>query len=99
MADDEPEHAVIVRLVLSDGLGSEAERARVHELEDRLARAIHAAQVGELDGIEFGQGAAVLYMYGPKRTPSSTSATRTPGLGRWKGAAMPAGSCRCRRCR
>ena len=61
-----PEHAVIVHLVLSDGdVGSEAEQARVWELEDQLAPAIAAARVGQYDGNEIAEGEAVLYMYGP----------------------------------
>ena len=66
MAEDAPEHAVIVHLVLSDGdMGIEADQARMWELEDQLAAAIDAAQVGQYDGNEFAEGEAVLYMYGP----------------------------------
>ncbi len=61
-----PEHAVIVSYALSgDGLGEAEERQRVHELEKRLADAIATADVGELDGDEFGGGEVVLYAYGP----------------------------------
>jgi hypothetical protein len=59
------EHAVITHLPLSDDeFGSEDERARVFELEDRIGDAA-AALGGEHDGNEFGAGEAVLYTYGP----------------------------------
>jgi hypothetical protein len=61
-----PEHAVIVHYSLSgEELGSVQEREAIFALEDRLIRAIEAADAGEFDGNEFGGGEAVLYAYGP----------------------------------
>jgi hypothetical protein len=60
------EHAVIVRLKLSDeGFGTSEEVEAIHELSDRLAETIEGNGVGEFDGDEFGGGECVLYMYGP----------------------------------
>ncbi len=60
------DHAVIVHLVLSDSdFGTEDERARVHELSDRIEAEINLSGVGEFDGDEFGAGECTLYMYGP----------------------------------
>jgi hypothetical protein len=59
------QHAVITHLPLSDDeFGTEDERERVFELEDRIIDAV-AALGGEHDGHEFGEGEAVLYTYGP----------------------------------
>jgi hypothetical protein len=64
--DDTNEHAVIVHLVLSGvEFGSDADQAWVRELEDQLITAIGDGQVGEYLGNEFGEGEAVLSMYGP----------------------------------
>ena len=60
------DHAVIVHFELSDDeFGSEAERATLGDLGDRLADVVVRAGVGEFDGDEFGNGEAVLYLYGP----------------------------------
>jgi hypothetical protein len=61
-----PEHAVIVTYSLSgDAFGSTEERQAVRALEERLTAAIDTADVGELDGDEFGGGKVNLYAYGP----------------------------------
>lgn len=61
-----PEHAFIVTLKLSDDqFGTEEERGRIHQLSDRLERAIESAGAGEFDGDEFGGGTCTLFMYGP----------------------------------
>lgn len=61
-----PEHAVLVHLVLSDDeLGTEEEREAIYLLSDRLEEAIERHQAGEFDGNEFGGGGCVLFMYGP----------------------------------
>ena len=39
--------------------------APVFELEDALTEAIEAADAGEFDGNDVGQGECILYMYGP----------------------------------
>jgi len=60
------EHAVIVRLKLSGGeFGDETERGAIIELERRMEQAIVAANAGEFDGNEIGEGQCTLYMYGP----------------------------------
>src|ERR1043166_8430183 len=60
------EHAVLVYLRLSDGaFGSDDQRARILELEERMEAAINNAGVGEFDGDEFGMGECTLFMYGP----------------------------------
>ena len=60
------DHAVLVHFPLSDDeFGSEAERATLGDLGDRLADVVARAGVGEFDGDEFGNGEAVLYLYGP----------------------------------
>ena len=60
------DHAVLVHFALSDDeFGSEAERATLGDLGDRLADVVARAGVGEFDGDEFGNGEAVLYLYGP----------------------------------
>ena len=59
-------HAVIVHFGLSDDeFGTEAERATLGDLGDRLADVVARAGVGEFDGDEFGEGEGVLYLYGP----------------------------------
>lgn len=58
--------AVIVDLRLSGGdFGSDAERQKVFELEDKLIASIEAQGVGEYDGNEFGEGGVTVYAYGP----------------------------------
>jgi hypothetical protein len=65
-ADAVEEQAVIVDLRLTGGdFGSDAERQKVFELEDKLIAAIEAQGVGEYDGNEFGEGGVTLYAYGP----------------------------------
>jgi hypothetical protein len=60
------EQAVIIHLRLAGGdFGSDAERKKVFELEDKLIDAIDAEGVGEYDGNEFGEGGVTLYAYGP----------------------------------
>ncbi len=60
------EHAVLVYLKLSnEHLGTSDEVDDVHELSDRLEEAIEAAEAGEFDGDEFGEGQCTLFMYGP----------------------------------
>jgi hypothetical protein len=62
------EHAVIVHYQLTgEEYGTEDEREAVYALEERLEKAIQAAGAGEFDGNEFGDGEAVLYMYGPDK--------------------------------
>ena len=60
------DHAVIVHFGLSDDeFGTDAERAELGDLGDRLADVVARAGVGEFDGDEFGEGEGVLYLYGP----------------------------------
>lgn len=59
------EHAVIVHYSLSgDGFGTKAEREAIQTLERRLESALVEDRAGELDGNDFGNGEAILYMYG-----------------------------------
>lgn len=65
-SDGAAEHAVITTYRLGDDrYGSEAERAAVRAMQDRLAARLDEAGVGELDGDEFGAGAVTVYAYGP----------------------------------
>jgi hypothetical protein len=66
VAPVDEDHAVLAHFALSDDeFGSEAERATLGDLGDRLADVVARAGVGEFDGDEFGNGEAVLYLYGP----------------------------------
>ncbi|MCB9844685.1 MAG: hypothetical protein H6811_01680 [Phycisphaeraceae bacterium] len=64
-AESAAEHAVLLHVRMAEASPSKAERELVFGLEDRLASAIDAAGAGEFDGDEWGEGEAVLYMYGP----------------------------------
>lgn len=59
------QQAVLVDLRLSCDFGSDAERQRVYELEDKLIAALDASGAGEVDGTEFGGGGVTLFAYGP----------------------------------
>ncbi|MGW5250969.1 hypothetical protein ACWEQN_46125 [Streptomyces sp. NPDC004129] len=60
------EHAVIAHFRLADdGFGAAAQRALIYEAEQAMTAATRGADVGEVDGNEFGGGKAVLYAYGP----------------------------------
>jgi hypothetical protein len=60
------EQAVLVHLPLTEHpSGSDRERAAIFDLEDMLRDAVDSRGVGEFDGVEFGGGLCVLYMYGP----------------------------------
>ena len=59
------EHAVIVSITLADQWPSDQEREELHALQDDLGAAIDAADAGEFDGDEWGEGACTIYMYGP----------------------------------
>jgi hypothetical protein len=45
--------------------GSDRERAAIFDLEDMLRGAIDDQGVGLFDGVEFGGGLCILFMYGP----------------------------------
>ncbi|WP_217549670.1 hypothetical protein [Streptomyces sp. GbtcB6] len=60
------EHAVIAHFRLADdGFGNADQRVLVYEAERSTAAATREADVGEVDGNEFGGGKVVLYAYGP----------------------------------
>lgn len=60
------EQAVTVHLQLDSLLfGSPRERESIQILEERLERAIAAAEAGEFDGDEFVDRECVLHAYGP----------------------------------
>lgn len=60
------EQAVLIYIKLSnDEFGTDKERQRIIEIEDKLKRAINDNELGEFDGNEFGEGECVFYMYGP----------------------------------
>lgn len=62
----EEDQAVLLHFALSDDeFGTDAERATLGDLGDRLADVVARAGVGEFDGDEFGNGEAVLYLCGP----------------------------------
>ncbi|MCL8013446.1 hypothetical protein [Streptomyces sp. AS02] len=59
-------HAVIAHFWLaSGGFGEADQRELVYGAEQAMAAAVEAADVGEVDGNEFGGGEAVVYAYGP----------------------------------
>jgi hypothetical protein len=77
--DPDIEQAVIARYRLTgDGFGSASDWAMVREAQGVLRDAIKAADVGELDGNEFGGGEVVLYAYGPDA--DALYAAMAPGL-------------------
>ena len=49
----------------SPDLGSSAERSAVHGLRNRIDAIVRATGAGAVDGDAFGDGEAVLYVYGP----------------------------------
>lgn len=60
------DQALLVYLRLTDEQhGEHDEREDIFRLEDRMSDAIAAADAGEFDGNEFGDGFSTLYMYGP----------------------------------
>lgn len=62
---EEQRHAVIVEVKLSDdGWGSEADKERLYDLEERLEEFFDENEVGEFDGNEIGNGYWTLYFYG-----------------------------------
>ena len=63
---EQPEHAVLVYLKLSDDEhGITEEREKIFTLEKTLTKAVERNQAGEFDGNEFGEGFCTLYLYGP----------------------------------
>jgi hypothetical protein len=83
------EQSVIVDLRLMGGdFGSDAERQKVFELEDKLIAAIDAQDIGEYDGNEFGEGGVTLYAYGPDADALSRlrAATTLSWFLKWNGA-------------
>lgn len=59
------DQAVLVHLKLSSGkFGEDEERERIEELSNRLNDLVQKADVGELDGDEYGNGECVLFFYG-----------------------------------
>ncbi|MGW5969692.1 hypothetical protein [Streptomyces sp. NPDC055186] len=62
---EDEEHAVIAHFRLAcGGFGEADQRKLVYEAEQAMAAATEAADVGEVDGNEFGGGEAVVYAYG-----------------------------------
>ncbi|WP_260844905.1 hypothetical protein [Streptomyces sp. SLBN-31] len=60
------EHAVIAHFRLAgEGLGDADQRKLVYEAQRAMAAVTEEANVGEVDGNEFGGGKAVVYAYGP----------------------------------
>ena len=59
------EHALLISVPLSDNeFGSPEDRQAVFSLEDALIAAFSIDQTVEVDGHEFGDGKAVLFIYG-----------------------------------
>ena len=58
------EQAVIIRVPISDQFGTEEEQQKVYALEDSLTETLQGKSVGFVDGNDFGQGEANLYLYG-----------------------------------
>ncbi|MFE1507564.1 hypothetical protein [Streptomyces sp. NPDC058726] len=60
------EYAVIAYFRLANGgFGEADQRELVYEAEQVMAAAVEEADIGEVDGNEFGGGEAVVYAYGP----------------------------------
>ena len=59
------QQALIIHLKMSSANGADEERARLHELEDKVIQSIDRSGEGEYDGNEIGEGEYVLYLYGP----------------------------------
>lgn len=60
------EQGLKVEIWLSQpGLGSSSDRESILELEDALVEAMKVNPKIEVDGHEFGEGKAVLFLYGP----------------------------------
>jgi hypothetical protein len=60
------QHAVIVHLKLAQGgFGSDSDRQKLFELEERVAAAVARSRSGEHDGNEIGGGEFIIYCYGP----------------------------------
>ena len=59
------EHALFVHLKLSTSFPTVQERNDIHDLEEKLIMAFRSSNVGEVDGLDFGQGQSTLYIYGP----------------------------------
>lgn len=59
------EQAVILEIPLESGedFGSEAERNSVFSLEQSISPILNSNEV--MDGHEFGEGIAIIYLYGP----------------------------------
>lgn len=59
------EHAVLIEIPLTgDGFGTALERDAVVRLENALTRELAVDSTIEVDGHEFGDGKATLYIYG-----------------------------------
>jgi hypothetical protein len=59
------EHAILIHISVKDTHGFKEERDAVFALEKELEKAINNAEYGELDGDEFGDGQAIIYLYAP----------------------------------
>ena len=60
------EQSVVIHLSLgSGGFGSEEARNSIRALKREIEEVLAVSGLGELDGDEFGDGDAVLYLYGP----------------------------------
>lgn len=60
------EEALIAKIKLNAGnLGSAEEIQRISDLEDQLEKALKAANAGEFDGDEYGEGFCTIYLFGP----------------------------------
>lgn len=63
--EEEPTHAVLVHIVLSDNdVGTHDERQEIFALGRALEVAVEEANLGEYDGEEFTDGRCILFMYG-----------------------------------
>jgi hypothetical protein len=59
------DHAVIVHIPLSNnGFGTWMDRLRIGRLERQLMKAIRKVALGDLDGVEFGEGECIIFIYG-----------------------------------
>ncbi|WP_064742994.1 nucleoside hydrolase [Pseudonocardia spinosispora] len=63
--DSPPGHHVWAYFTLTGQFGTEAERDLIFAAKDRADELARSAGVGDADGYEFGEGTAILFLYGP----------------------------------
>lgn len=65
VAPEQEDQLVLVKIKLSQEMGTEAEQERFFEVEEKISKAVSQSGKGEFDGNEIGGGYWDLYMYTP----------------------------------